>query len=130
MPTKITNPYSWITGVILLGCLIALVSSVRRVPIPDAGSVQERARSVVALIDPNTATDAELAALPAIGPVMAGRIIEYRKASRNTADGAGPVFERVEDLARVRGIGPKTVEKLRPWVRFARDHSTDQHAPE
>jgi competence protein ComEA len=60
-------------------------------------------------IDVNTATAAQLELLPGIGPSRAAAIIE----SRNTM---GP-FRTVEDLARVHGIGPTTVEGVRPYVR-------------
>ena len=59
-------------------------------------------------IDLNTATKAELMLLPGIGPAYAERIILSR-------EDQGP-FERVEDLDRVKGIGPKTIERLRPFV--------------
>ncbi len=62
------------------------------------------------LINVNTATAAELELLPGVGPVMAGRIIEDRQAN-------GP-FRSAADLDRVKGIGPKTLEKLTPLVRF------------
>jgi competence protein ComEA len=128
MRPRTTNPQSIITGAALVACVVALAASVGRVPIPDASSVEEQARSIIARIDPNSATAAEWDALPGIGPVMAGRIVEYRTTHSDSADGVGRAFERVEDLARVSGIGPKTVEKLRPWVRFATDDSTD-HRP-
>lgn len=59
-------------------------------------------------INVNCADVAELCKLPGVGACYAGRIVKYR-------DAHGP-FERPEDLAAVRGIGPKTVEKLRPYV--------------
>ncbi len=59
-------------------------------------------------INVNVAPQEELERLPRIGPVMAQRIIDYRETH-------GP-FERVEELSRVRGIGPKTLERLRPLV--------------
>ena len=55
-------------------------------------------------LDLNRATAGELEALPAIGPAMARRILEYR-------DSNGP-FAKVEDLVRVAGIGPGTLKKL------------------
>ncbi|WP_412062008.1 ComEA family DNA-binding protein [Rubrivirga sp. IMCC45206] len=58
----------------------------------------------------NTASEADLQRLPRIGPALAGRIVEYRRAH-------GP-FRSADQLAEVRGIGPKTVEQLRPWVRL------------
>ncbi len=59
-------------------------------------------------VDVNTATEKVLEKIPGIGPAMAQRIIAWRKEH-------GP-FERVEDLLNVRGIGVKTLEKLRPFV--------------
>lgn len=59
------------------------------------------------LVDLNTATEAELDALPGIGPVTAGKIIESR---------AGSPFRTVDEL-RERGlVGEKTFEKLRPLL--------------
>ena len=59
-------------------------------------------------IDVNTATASSLTTLPQVGPKTAERIIAYR-------DSNGP-FSSVEELTKVRGIGPKTIEKLRPLV--------------
>lgn len=56
----------------------------------------------------NTADAALLQRLPRIGPALSGRIIAYR-------ENVGP-FARVEDIVNVRGIGDKTLEKLRPWL--------------
>ena len=43
-----------------------------------------------------------------VGPAMAARIIEYRTAN-------GP-FRSIDDLDNVKGIGPRTLDKLRPMV--------------
>ena len=62
-------------------------------------------------VDINTATAEELAeSLPGIGPAKAARIIQWRK-----DNGA---FSSVEQLQEVKGIGEKTVEKLRKYVRI------------
>lgn len=60
----------------------------------------------------NRATVAELVELPGIGPSLAARIVADRQAR-------GP-FLRVEDLQRIRGIGPKLVERLRGYVTMDR----------
>lgn len=57
-----------------------------------------------ARINLNTATEPELEALPGIGPVLARRII------------AGRPYGSVDELARVREIGPKRLEEIRPLV--------------
>jgi competence protein ComEA len=59
-------------------------------------------------IDLNRAGIADLDALPGIGPRLAQRIIAERARD-------GP-FRRVEELRRVRGIGPKTLARIRPLV--------------
>lgn len=59
-------------------------------------------------ININTASAAELEALPGIGPVLAQRIIDYRQAN-------GP-FGRLEDIKKVKGIGDKTFEDLKDLI--------------
>jgi competence protein ComEA len=59
-------------------------------------------------LDLNTTNWVELSQLEGIGPTLAQRIIADRKQN-------GP-FADVEDLVRVRGIGPKTIVRLKPWL--------------
>ncbi|RKU25670.1 hypothetical protein C6497_15020 [Candidatus Poribacteria bacterium] len=63
---------------------------------------------VPALLNINTATEVELETLPSIGPQMAKRIVQYRKENSD--------FKSVEDLTGVKGIGDKTLEKIRPYI--------------
>lgn len=60
------------------------------------------------LLDLNRATAEELDVLPGIGPAKARAMVEDR--NRN-----GP-FRSVDDLTRVKGIGPKLLDKLRKLV--------------
>jgi len=62
------------------------------------------------LVDLNTATAAELEALPGIGPVLAERIVQWREDN-------GP-FTDVEVLGEVSGIGDALMAQLRPRVRI------------
>jgi len=59
-------------------------------------------------IDPNLSSREDLETLPGIGPVLAQRIIDYRRAH-------GP-YKKIADLRKVSGIGPKKLERLRPYV--------------
>ena len=61
-----------------------------------------------ASLDLNTATQEELMELYGIGEVLSQRIV----ASRETE---GP-YGSVEDLLRVKGIGPARLEMVRPYV--------------
>ena len=66
-------------------------------------------RAATAPFDINTADAARFQSLNGIGPVLSQRIVDYRAAH-------GP-FSSVEDLTAVRGIGPKTLARLRPFIR-------------
>lgn len=82
-----------IAGIALAGCME-----------PDfhaSGSAGEK-------VNINSADAKALEALPGIGPKLAAGIVEHRKAN-------GP-FESVDDLAKVNGIGARTLEKVRPFV--------------
>ena len=59
----------------------------------------------------NTAAGHELALLPGIGPRTAALIVSHR-------DGNGP-FATFEALLDVKGIGPKTLERIRPYAMCA-----------
>jgi competence protein ComEA len=58
-------------------------------------------------INVNRADQTELQKLPGIGPKLSQRILDERARGR---------FKSIDDLRRVSGIGPKTLEKLRPHV--------------
>lgn len=60
-------------------------------------------------ININRATAGELDSLPGIGPVLASRIIDYRKAN-------GP-FATVDDLQKVSGIGSAKFAQFKSKVR-------------
>ena len=60
------------------------------------------------LVNINTAVKQELMALPKIGPVTAERIIRFR-------DDFAP-FQSIDDLAKIKGIGPKTLERLKTRI--------------
>jgi competence protein ComEA len=56
----------------------------------------------------NKATAEELDRIPGIGPGLARRMVEHR-------DAQGP-FPDLEELRQVKGIGDKTLEKIRPFL--------------
>jgi len=56
----------------------------------------------------NTASAEELQLLPRVGPALATRIVEFREANG--------LFASVEELMRVRGVGERSFETLRPYL--------------
>lgn len=105
-------------GLLVAALAIATLARLPWAPSDEGASRIEKAppseaavRALVAgtTLDVNTATAADLELLPGIGPALAQRIVDDRARS-------GP-FRTLEDLDRVRGIGPRTVERLRPFVR-------------
>ena len=68
-------------------------------------------------INPNLAPVESLVRLPGLGISRAGAIVAYRK-SFNRANDARAAFERGDDLQRISGIGPKTVQNMSEWMKF------------
>jgi competence protein ComEA len=72
------------------------------------------------LLNVNTADTVQLQALPGIGPKKAEAIVLYRASN-------GP-FRQIDDLILVKGIGPKTLEKLRPLVTVGKQRKARSRA--
>jgi len=66
--------------------------------------------SSVRKINVNTAQASELTNIPGIGAKKAQAIIDYRNQH-------GP-FQKVSDLDKVKGIGAKMLEKMKPYVEL------------
>ncbi len=86
----------------VLSAVPCLAAPAGAAPPPDAS------KPSVQPVDVNTAGEDALVAVPGIGPALAKRIIEFRQQN-------GP-FTRIEDLLKVRGIGEKTLQKMKPFL--------------
>lgn len=77
----------------------------------------------VGCVDPNVAPWWELTVLPRIGSTTAHRVVAYRETVRTARHDSDetPAFEQVADLARVPGIGPKTLQRISPYLCIRRD---------
>lgn len=64
----------------------------------------------------NTASARTLQRLPGVGPAISARIVEYREAYGG--------FRHPREVTRVKGIGPKTYEKMAPYLFV--DETTDE----
>jgi DNA uptake protein ComE-like DNA-binding protein len=73
-----------------------------------------------ARIDPNTAHWWELSALPRIGMTSAEGIIRYRESATTHPPSQDPTaaFYSANDLTHVKGIGPKTVDRINRFLTF------------
>ena len=99
-------------ALIVVLCLAIVVVAVSA-PVDGRDAPLPQARTC---IDPNAAPWWELSLLPRVGYATAQAVIDYR-ASRVVEEGEpGPAFKTVDDLQAVRGIGPKTVQRIRPFL--------------
>jgi competence protein ComEA len=76
----------------------------------EQGTSSTGATAHVGKVNLNSATVPELDALPGIGPVLATRIVAWRKANGH--------FKTIEDLRQVSGVGDAKFADLRPLVRI------------
>ncbi len=65
---------------------------------------------IPAAININTASAAELTSLPGIGPVRAQAIVDFRNKRGR--------FSKPADLLDVKGLGPKTLANITPYLHF------------
>jgi competence protein ComEA len=73
-----------------------------------ASRAPKTAATAAAPVDLNTATAAQIATLPGVGPKAAQRIVEYRDKNGG--------FKKIEELMNVKGIGEKSFLKLKPLI--------------
>ena len=102
MKSRIT--FLKIFAAILLVCCVAL-------PAISGPAAVEKPVSKVALqgtVNINTADAVQLTMLPGIGVKTADSIVSYRSSTGS--------FASVDDLVKVKGVGSKTLEKLKPYL--------------
>jgi len=68
-------------------------------------------------INPNNAPAASLVRLPGIGIGKANAIVAYRE-NFGRKDSDDKAFRNCDDLQKVKGIGPKTAQKICQWLKF------------
>jgi competence ComEA-like helix-hairpin-helix protein len=79
---------------------------------PDRSDIELEGR-----INPNNAPIESLIRLPGMGISRAGAIVAYRDGF-NEKNAGSPAFKNCDDLQKVRGIGPKTVQTISEWLKF------------
>jgi len=108
-------------ALVAVGVLLALLLGLRvavRAGVGTPAAELHRAALTGHRVDINTAPWWELQALQGIGEVRARGIVEHRERH-------GP-FRAVDDFVRVPGIGPKTLERLRPHLTATRRAEGDE----
>lgn len=94
-----------------LTCVLAMVCLPMLAPLASQGKPADRkpaAATAAAPVNLNTATAAQIATLPGIGPKAAQRILEHRQKNGG--------FKKIEELMNVKGIGEKSFLKLKPLI--------------
>ncbi len=86
------------------------------IPLPKKNDTEYLMNNPIAI---NDAEEDDLRQLPGIGPSKAKAILEYR-------DQNGP-FESLNDLTKVKGIGPKTLARLRPFLTLKKSGDSENH---
>ena len=94
------------TALVLALGLVATAVSAQEAARPAKASTASA--SAGAPVNLNTATVAQLEALPGIGKSTAERILEYRQKNGS--------FKKIEDLMNVRGIGEKSFLKMKALI--------------
>lgn len=94
-----------IFGVVLvLFCLTVAAPAI----VATAAEPTRVAAAEVAKVNINAATSKELQGLPGIGQVTAERIVAFRNEKGK--------FRSVDDLLKVKGVGKKSLEKIRELI--------------
>ena len=119
---------------IIVALLIALLvylgvrRALHRTYIPDPQPLDgSRAGKLADRLDPNSATQAELAAIPGVGEKLAGAIVEHRQDFARLHAGDVP-FHEPRDLLAIRGVGVAKMEAMEPYLMFPPKPATTRSA--
>jgi len=108
--------------IVALAALIALQPSAATAQTARAARTAAKPATPSAPVNINTASAADLDALPGIGAKTAALIVEYRQKN-------GP-FKKVEELMNVRGIGEKNFLKLKPQLTIGAAKTDQTQQPQ
>jgi competence protein ComEA len=110
-----------VLSIAALACLLAAPRPCAAVEQTKSSTRSAAKPASTAIVNLNTASEADLEGLPGIGAKTAARIVEYRQKN-------GP-FKKVEELMNVRGVGEKNFLKLKPQISVA-SAKTDHERPD
>ena len=108
-------------GMVVLGILIMILAlrlALNPATVAESPSAQAPASSQLAdRIDPNVASEVELAAIPELGEKRAAAIVQFREQFKSHHPDQ-MTFQRLSDLEQVSGIGAATAETIEPYLIF------------
>jgi|TARA_B100000035_G_C20968280_1_gene539811 comEA protein len=91
--------------------ILAFRAAVKRVAEEkEKNPAEKRQNQFQKSVNINTSNKADLMSIPGIGPVTAERIILHREDYG--------LYQSVEGLLEVRGIGPKTFDKIKAYIKI------------
>ena len=96
----------FVAGLLILGAGIGIL--IKHDPAWTKAGRIEDANPVSLRVNINSAPEDELIKVPGIGPVTAASIVSYRLAN-------GP-FQNLDELDRVKGIGPSRLSGLKQYL--------------
>jgi len=106
----------WMAFIIIFIAFVYQWPKTQAIPEPLI-SMPHKANELRCTINPNDTSWASLARLPGFGPQKAKTLVEYRQQYKAANNQKEP-FSCADDLQNVKGIGPKTVEKIRKYISF------------
>lgn len=118
------NRMAWLVFLVWLLASVCVVRSVL------ASREKGLPRALPNGVNPNVAPWWELTVLPDVGPAIARRIVAYRESREPRTTGHSPAYNAPSDLDAVSGIGPKTLQRIGPHLRFDDHPPPLPHAPQ
>lgn len=96
-------------GLLAIASVLAWSVAQQDIDLDLVGGQQDRPAKFV--VDINTDRAAEFANLPGIGPITAAAIVDHRIAIGD--------FKTIDQILEVKGVGPKTLLRVRKFLRIA-----------
>ncbi len=118
-PLMAPTPAFWDPVPAIQACLFAAMAAAIVVTLESGAGQVLPPPPTTKTVNPNVAPWYELSVLPRVGGVVARKIIHFREsASQSEGVMAQNPFSSAADLQNVHGIGPVTVQRIAPYLRF------------